>query len=268
MLVDTLPQFAGLRGDTENQSGAALEVLEPVQKLAANGIGVVLSRHERKSGGDVGDSGRGSSAWGGVVDIIVSIRRSEGTASTVRVLRSVSRFDETPHQLVINLHDGEYHAEGTEARVALKDAMRALIEKSPVTRPDAKATNELITLAGVTSTVGKEAINKLHDLDILARTGEGKSGNPFKYWMPLTTPTRPDQHAGSDLEHREVSAISRSEPTDVFASDQHSAEEPPGEVGPGGAPDGVGVVPESRSDGTQTPTGDHPTDGDVEEGEL
>ena len=60
LVVDTLPQFAGLRGDTENQSGAALEALEPVQKLASNGIGVVLSRHERKSGGDVGDSGRGS----------------------------------------------------------------------------------------------------------------------------------------------------------------------------------------------------------------
>ena len=86
--------------------------------------------------------------------------------------------------------------------------------------------------------------------------------------MPPTTPGESDQHAGSDPEHREVSAISRSQPTDVFASDQHSAEEPSGEVAPGGASDSFGVVPESRPDGTQTPSGDHPTDGDVEEGEL
>ena len=146
--------------------------------------------------------------------------------------------------------------------------MRALIEKSPVTQPDAKPTNELITLAGIKSTVGKEAINELHDQGILARTGEGKSGHPFKYWMPLTTPGRPDQHASSDPEQAEATPISRSEPTDVFASDQHSTEEPSGEVAPGDATDSVGVVPESRSYGTQTPTGDHPTDCDLEEGEL
>ncbi len=41
------------------------EALAPIQAIAGLGIGVILSRHERKSGGDVGDSGRGSSAWGG-----------------------------------------------------------------------------------------------------------------------------------------------------------------------------------------------------------
>ena len=146
--------------------------------------------------------------------------------------------------------------------------MRALIEKSPVSRLDAKPTNELITLAGIKSTVGKEAINELHDQGILARIGEGKSGHPFKYWMPLTTRAGSDQRAGSDLEQEEASAINRSEPTDGIATDQHSAEEPSGEVGPGDVPDSVSVVPESRPDGTQTPTSDHPTDCDMEEGEL
>src|ERR1700689_3865482 len=61
LVVDTLPQFAGLKGDSENNSGDALEAMLPLQHAAAAGIGTILSRHERKSGGEVGDSGRGSS---------------------------------------------------------------------------------------------------------------------------------------------------------------------------------------------------------------
>ena len=49
--------------------------MKPLQLAAADGLGVVVGRHERKSGGDIGDSARGSSAFGGAVDTIITISR-------------------------------------------------------------------------------------------------------------------------------------------------------------------------------------------------
>jgi hypothetical protein len=113
LFVDTLGQFAGIRGDGENNTGAAQEAMRPLQEAAARGLAVVLTRHERKGGGEVGESGRGSSAFGGAVDVILSIRRGEGnTRPTVRVIESLSRFDEAPDKLVIELTDGGYRSLG------------------------------------------------------------------------------------------------------------------------------------------------------------
>ena len=65
--MDTLGQFAGIRGDGENSSGEAQAAMSPFaasrRKRARRD-----SRHERKGGGEVGESGRGSSAFGGAVD--------------------------------------------------------------------------------------------------------------------------------------------------------------------------------------------------------
>jgi AAA domain len=52
LIIDTLAQFAGLRGDEENNAGAALSALAPVQRAAGTGLAVELTRHERKSGGN------------------------------------------------------------------------------------------------------------------------------------------------------------------------------------------------------------------------
>ena len=59
LVVDTLGQFAGVRGDAENDAGAALEAMAPLQQAAASGLAVIVSRHDRKAGGDVGESGAG-----------------------------------------------------------------------------------------------------------------------------------------------------------------------------------------------------------------
>ena len=133
LIVDTVSQFAGLRGDAENNSGDALAAVEPLQAAAARGHAIVASRHERKGGGEVGESGRGSSAFSGAVDIVVAIRRGEGqTKPTVRVLHTLSRFSETPDTLVIDLTDGGYVALGTEGTVAVLEAERAILDRLPI----------------------------------------------------------------------------------------------------------------------------------------
>ena len=101
LVVDTLSQFAGLEGDSENNAGSALAALEPLQRAAAKGLGVIVARHERKGGGEVGESGRGSSAFTGGVDVVLSIRRPEGHhRSTIRSIEALSRFEETPASLL------------------------------------------------------------------------------------------------------------------------------------------------------------------------
>jgi hypothetical protein len=66
LVVDTLPQFAGLRGDAENNAGDALEAIEPLQLLAAQGFAILVTRHDRKAGGEVGErQGLRSLHWRG-----------------------------------------------------------------------------------------------------------------------------------------------------------------------------------------------------------
>jgi AAA domain len=46
LVIDTLPQFAGLKGDSENNSGDALTAMDPILQAAADGIGT-LTRHSK-----------------------------------------------------------------------------------------------------------------------------------------------------------------------------------------------------------------------------
>jgi len=107
LVVDTLPQWAGLRGESENDAGAALEAIAPLQAAAGRGLAVLVVRHDRKGGGEVGESARGSTAFGGAVDVILQLRRGgQEERSTVRYLSALSRFPDTPAELVIELLPG------------------------------------------------------------------------------------------------------------------------------------------------------------------
>ena len=53
VFVDTASQFAGLRGDAENNSRDALAAVGPLQDAAAAGLAVCAFWHEGKGGGEV-----------------------------------------------------------------------------------------------------------------------------------------------------------------------------------------------------------------------
>ncbi|MFN8620609.1 MAG: AAA family ATPase [Chloroflexota bacterium] len=128
IVVDTLSRFASIPGSGENDAGAADEAMAPLQRAAALGYSIVVVRHERKGGGEVGEASRGSSAFGGASDILLSLRRAEGNGRrTIRVLRSLSRFDETPDELVIELTDGGYVALGSTVAVAHAETRAAAL---------------------------------------------------------------------------------------------------------------------------------------------
>src|SRR5205814_9605417 len=78
------------------------EMLQPLQRLAAAGVAVLVLHHPRKKPCDEGSSARGSGAVLGFVDIILELHRSGRLLSDERRRRLVglSRHAQTPRQLV------------------------------------------------------------------------------------------------------------------------------------------------------------------------
>ncbi|HEU5254614.1 MAG TPA: bifunctional DNA primase/polymerase [Vicinamibacterales bacterium] len=186
LIIDTLPQFAGLRGDAENNSGDALRVVDPVRRAANEyGLAVMAVRHDRKGGGDVGESGRGSSAFAAAVDITIAMRRPEGkTRPTVRMLHALSRFSQTPPTLVTELTSTGYVALGSEAAVAILEAKRALVEDLPTREESAIGIDELRTRFGIPRTVLQDALKELVGNQV-TRIGKGKKNDAYRYFRPV-----------------------------------------------------------------------------------
>ena len=198
LIVDTLAQFAGLKGDDENTSGAALSAMDPLQRAARTGLAVELTRHERKSGGEPGESARGSSAYGGAADIIVAYQKPDGQhVPTRRVLRALSRFPETPETLVVEKLSSHLGNGGwEESFVALGSAADAV----------GRAACDLLADDLSADPGGALSVNELKDrhpnlsngtLDrALAslgaqRIGQGKRGDPFRYFRPALVSAQP-----------------------------------------------------------------------------
>ncbi len=199
LLVDTLTQFSGLRGDAENNAGDALRVMEPLQDAAARGLCVVSNRHDRKTGGDVGDSGRGSSAYGGAVDIIISMRRPEGnTRPTLRVLGAASRFSETPDRMMIELTPEGYVAIGDDTAIATQEAREALIQHVRSLTAPAKEAELCEALKPIhASTLGR-VLRELVEEGAFTKVGRGRKGDPFRYSiLSLQTPHPSEEKASA-----------------------------------------------------------------------
>jgi hypothetical protein len=96
------------------------DALAPLQRLAARGLAVLALHHPAKRNKGDGPTGRGRGALLGCADILIEMRwyRRPTDADRRRRLLGLSRFDETPRELVIELN-----AEGTDylARGTLAD---------------------------------------------------------------------------------------------------------------------------------------------------
>ena len=182
LVVDTLAQFAGLAGDSENNAGDALKALRPLQQAADEGIAVVIVRHERKSGGAVGDSGRGSSAFAGAVDIIMSVRRPEGNQPrNVRLIQTLSRFDATD-DLLVELTDDGYHALGAPGEAAKELAEAEVLSAIPKSRKDAATIEDLVDAAGKKRAHLQRLLDALLKDEKISRLGKGRKGDPHRYF--------------------------------------------------------------------------------------
>lgn len=239
LVVDTLPQFAGIRGDSENDAGAALAAIEPLQAAAADGLAVCLVRHERKGGGEVGESGRGSTAFTGAVDIVVRLARPlNPPRPNVRELSVLSRFDGAPDQLMIELTEQGYEVLGEEQAVVFAEA-RSLVKSYLPNAPDGWAERELLNaIPHHSRTTIQRALESLMSTGEVVRSGLGKRGSPFRWarlsvdpaFLPGSPPPKGGEgaHPGQtrpDRRGHESSRVS-DRMADIFASAELAAEEP------------------------------------------
>jgi hypothetical protein len=183
LIVDTIGQFTGLVGDAENNAGDALGAMQPLMQAAAEGLGVLVSQHERKSGGDVEDSGRGSSAFAGAADIVLNIRRRPGNGNAnLRVLRALSRFEETPPEVTVEFTTKGYVLRDSQT-MALDDAENAIMRIAPDSEGRAETVAQLCQAADIKRTTGQEVLTKLVEQGRILRAGSGRRGAPYKYFV-------------------------------------------------------------------------------------
>tara|TARA_B100001123_G_scaffold434374_1_gene560827 strand:+ start:1584 stop:3443 length:1860 start_codon:yes stop_codon:yes gene_type:complete len=184
IIVDTLPSWLRIRGDGENQSGAALEAMEPLLALRSKGMGILIIRHERKGGGDIGESARGSTAFGGSIDVICTLRKADGNSPySVRVLSAVGRFNDIPAKTMIDYRDGVYVNLGTETQVIKSQGREKIMQVMPDNEGDAMDRDELYEATGVTKGTGQEIITELVEQGLITQTGKGVKNNKFRYWI-------------------------------------------------------------------------------------
>ncbi len=188
LIIDTLPQYAGLKGDTENSAGAALQALEPIQEAAATGLAVVVTRHDRKGGGEVGESARGSSAFGGGVDIIFQLSKAEGQGDpSIRILKGMGRYDEIPAQVAIQLHEGVgYAVLGDQAAATTHLMHTAVLRELPTDEASALSIAELIVATGGARNTISTVLQSFVEKGIVVETGRGVRGDAYRYWQRLT----------------------------------------------------------------------------------
>ena len=214
LIVDTLPAWAGLTGDRENNSGDALEALDPLQRAAAGGLAVVLVRHDRKGGGTVGESGRGSSAFAGAVDTLLHIGRPEGhTDPNQRQLDAISRFDGVPDSVIVEraipnafplsptgsrFEKHFYRALGAPGPLAADAALAAILDtlKTGITLTVAELKTALPHLAPAAITKALSPVPAQ-----VERTGGGKKGSPYAYRLKAEDSFQTSNPVGKQEKH-------------------------------------------------------------------
>lgn len=145
LVVDTLARWAGVAD--ENDAVAMAAAVAPLRSIAAENIAVLFLRHDRKGGGELGQSGRGSSAVTGEADHILHLQRKAGQGEAKlrqRELEGVGRLTGMTGKLVIALgEDGHYELIGTSGDVAVQRAKEIALGLLPARREEAWTVIEL-----------------------------------------------------------------------------------------------------------------------------
>ena len=158
LITDTFSDLAGV--EDENDAAEALRASRPLQLAAQAGLGVLATCHHRKGGGALGESRRGSSAFGGAVDIIVSLARTRDKEhQSRRELTAVGRFDEVPPRIVIERGEDHRYRVTQEADKPLGQTARQLVlALLPGARDDAIPADEVAKLVNSQQPIGRTLI--------------------------------------------------------------------------------------------------------------
>lgn len=201
VVFDTFTRWAKFRDNQENDAGSAAAAMEPIETMRKAGMSIIGVFHDRKSGGDIGDSSRGSSAFGGAADIILQLRNpSTNGHSNRRILESTGRlydsvkwimeWEKGYYRLIKSSllaeedeeSDVEEFSENVERDFYKQSIIRYLKEETSLTM------NQLALSLGIDpkSRTLRRAIDELRDAELIERQGSGQKGNPFTFALGST----------------------------------------------------------------------------------
>jgi len=183
VVVDSLSKVWRAFGvEDENDPVQVEQALHPLLTFARTAhVALLVLHHLRKSGGDEGLDFRGSGQIMAAFDIAVSFRRFSTNPEVEdprRVLHSLSRFEETPRQLVVEYVDHRYRACGTPGEVRRRterDALLVVLTAEPQTAED------LANASNLAASAARTVLRALVDQHLVERTGAGRKGDPFRY---------------------------------------------------------------------------------------
>ncbi len=190
VVLDPLASF--LPGHGENNAGAMLDVLLPLQRLTTLGLSVLVLHHPKKGEAAAGQAARGSGALSGYVDILIEMgwhgRPSEDDRR--RRLLAYSRHRETPRRRVLELtadgtdyvsrgdvHEDEFDEGWQVLRGVLEDAAHKLTRREVLRQwpQDFRAPDETTLWRWLDRAVNDGRVR---------RDGSGRKNAPFRYWLP------------------------------------------------------------------------------------
>jgi hypothetical protein len=194
--IDTLTDWAHM--ENENDAAEALSVTRPLRAIAEEtGAAVLTIRHTGKgqrNDGKVVDSGRGSSAFAGVADTLCVLGGVPGQGHpNRRQLRFVSRKENVPASMIIELKAGQYVALGDAPNVEYRLARDFVVEHLPNCE-DAAITEKEI-LAACNGLFSRRTLQRvlngehgvgglLRDGIVTGKLGAGSAGTKaFGYWL-------------------------------------------------------------------------------------
>ncbi|MDA0835522.1 MAG: AAA family ATPase [Planctomycetota bacterium] len=171
--------------DNENDSAAMMSALLPLHTLTAVGAAVLIIHHPRKGDAGEGQASRGSGALPGFVDTIIELRRydPERSDDRRRKLKGLSRFDETPKEVVIELTEKEgYRTIGEVSDVKQADQM---VELDELLSDDEWKMADEVLAEWPEPKPGKATVRRLlkngFESDRYYRRGDGKKGSPYQF---------------------------------------------------------------------------------------
>ena len=187
VIVDTLSHWAALPKDAEKDEATARETVAGMLPWAEAGCAVLAIQHERKGGGEIGESARGSTGFGGAMDILLALRRDDGERNpNRRRLAGVTRLDDDLQEVVLDLVDRHYVMVGEVGEARRLQAQRAVIDCLPTSSAAALDLAAIVKLSGVARTTAQRLIAELRAGGALAaekRRREDGRGMREVFWM-------------------------------------------------------------------------------------
>lgn len=181
LVVDPLASF--LPGRSESDAATVLKALEPLRRLTAEGMAVLLLHHPRKKASEVGSSARGSGARLGFVETSLELARNGGNR---RVIRAQSRRIGVPARLVY-----EWNPETGAFAVTADPRLRELEENWPAIRAVLTGRTDGIPHKEIAGYWPEEEkpnraalyawLNLAFDRKLVRRDGCGTKNDPWRY---------------------------------------------------------------------------------------